>query len=461
MAAPLSASLRRDLGTIESYATLLGMLIGAGIFKVTSDAWALTGPSVILGYLVLAPAILATSVAYSVFLSTPLGREPGGEYTHLSRTFGGYGLAFIGVWLKVISYIGALAYLSRALGDYVIELFAGALPKTAAMPIAVGSLLFFYVIHVAGVRWFGRIQVWMCVLLGLSIVVLVAPGLFAIRFHNYQPFFTHGPGGFAASLPLVFFGYAGFESLAQTAGEVRDSTHRLPRIFLRGILATTVIYFLMSVVAFGVLPGAELRRAAAPMAEVASRYLPMGAAWFVTLGAVMALTTSVNATMLVPSRVGIMLAEDRLAPQLIGAISKRTGTPIIGLTLTLIVALILLVSGQISLALNIAVFALVCLYFLHSVALLALPRANPTLYASVTLGMPLLVQRICAVISLLSMGTLIVVQLVGDVDVLRHFSFRERIEHASLTTIELMVFWGVIGALLYGLAARSRKTIRR
>ena len=277
MAEPLSSSLRRDLGTIESYATLLGMLIGAGIFKVTSDAWALTGPSVILGYLVLAPAILATSVAYSVFLSTPLGREPGGEYTHLSRTFGGYGLAFIGIWLKVISYIGALAYLSRALGDYVVELFGGAIPKSAAMPIAIGSLVFFYVIHVAGVRWFGRIQVWMCMLLGLSIVVLVVPGLFAIRPHNYQPFFTHGLGGFATALPLVFFGYAGFESLAQTAGEVRDSTHRLPRIFLRGILATTVIYFLMSAVAFGVLPGAELRQAAAPMAAVASRYLPMGA----------------------------------------------------------------------------------------------------------------------------------------------------------------------------------------
>jgi APA family basic amino acid/polyamine antiporter len=457
MAAPLSSSLRRDLGTIESYATLLGMLIGAGIFKVTSDAWALTGPSVILGYLVLAPAILATSVAYSVFLSTPLGREPGGEYTHLSRTFGGYGLAFVGVWLKVISYIGALAYLSRALGDYVVELFAGGLPRSAAMPIAVGSLVFFYIIHVAGVRWFGRIQVWMCILLGLSIVVLVVPGLFALHVINYRPFFTHGPGGFAASLPLVFFGYAGFESLAQTAGEVKDSTRRLPRIFLRGILATTVIYFLMSVVAFGVLPGPELRRAAAPMAEVASRYLPMGAAWFVTLGAVMALTTSVNATMLVPSRVGIMLAEDGLAPRFIGVISPRTATPIVGLTLTLIVTLILLLSGQISLALNIAVFALVVLYFLHSVALLALPRANPSLYASVTLGMPLLAQRICAVISLLSMGTLIVVQLVGDVDVLRRFSFQERIQNASLTTIELMLFWGAIGALLYGIAARRRR----
>src|ERR1700686_1266696 len=96
----LSSSLRRDLGTIESYATLLGILIGAGIFKVTTDAWELTGPSVILGYVVLAPAFRATSVAYSVYLSTPLGRLPGGEYTHLSRTFGGFGAAFIGAWLK-------------------------------------------------------------------------------------------------------------------------------------------------------------------------------------------------------------------------------------------------------------------------------------------------------------------------------------------------------------------------
>jgi amino acid transporter len=213
----------------------------------------------------------------------------------------------------------------------------------------------------------------------------------------------------------------------------------------------------MSAVAFGVLPGAELRRSAAPMAEAASRYLPIGAAWFVTFGAVMALTTSVNATMLVPSRVGIMLAEDGLAPQFIGRIAKKTGTPIIGLTLTLIVTLLLLVSGQVSLALNIAVFALVVLYFLHSVALLMLPRANPSLYASVTLRMPLIVQRIAAVVSLLFMGTLIAVQLAGDVGVLRRLSFRERIEHASLTTIELVIFWGAIGAVLYLFAARKRR----
>ncbi len=58
---PIVSRLRRDLGTIESYAALIGILIGAGIFKVTSDAWSLTGPSVILGYAVSRAASICTS----------------------------------------------------------------------------------------------------------------------------------------------------------------------------------------------------------------------------------------------------------------------------------------------------------------------------------------------------------------------------------------------------------------
>src|SRR5437764_14345339 len=116
----LVGRLRRDLGTIESYAALIGILIGAGIFTVTTQAWSLTGPSVILGYILLLPVVLATSIPYAAFLSTPLGREPGGEYTHISRTLGGYRIAFIGTWLTIISYIGALAFLATALAAYVM-----------------------------------------------------------------------------------------------------------------------------------------------------------------------------------------------------------------------------------------------------------------------------------------------------------------------------------------------------
>ena len=55
-------------------------------------------------------------------------------------------------------------------------------------------------------------------------------------------------------------------------------------VLLKGISATALIYLLMSIVAFGVLPGVRLQSSPAPMAEVASVYLPAGAAAFVTFG---------------------------------------------------------------------------------------------------------------------------------------------------------------------------------
>ena len=453
----LVGRLRRDLGTVESYAALIGILIGAGIFKVTSEAGAITGPSVILSYILLMPAILATSIPYAAFISTPLGREPGGEYLHISRTLGGYAAAYIGSCLKVIAYVGAGAYLASALADYIIELSGKRLSgELYHQLLAIGSLLFFYVIHVVGVRWFGRIQVGMCVLLGLSIMVLVVPGLFAVKLANYQPFFTHGPTGLAASLIPLFFSYAGFESLAQTAGETKDSTRRLPMVFLRGISLTALIFVLMSVVAFGVLPLTRLQTSSAPMTEVASTYLPWGAANFVTLGAIMAITTSLNPTLIVPSRLALILVEDRLAPSWLGFVNPRTATPVRALTLTLIACLVLLISKQLSLALNVAVFALVLLYFMHSLVFLLLPRCNPQLSREITINLPVWVQRGAALLSVLSMAVLLVVQILQDLRTLRTQSFSERLEHHSLTSLELVVVWSAVGTVLYILARRRQ-----
>jgi len=135
--------------------------------------------------------------------------------------------------------------------------------------------------------------------------------------------------------------------------------------------------------------------------------------------------------------VAIMLADDRVAPRWIGRVSERTGTPIVGLTITLAAALILLLSGEISLALNIAVFALVILYLLHSIALLLLPRRNPELFAQVTVGVPLWLQRAMAVLSVAAMAA-ILTQL-------------------TLPTVKLLVFWAAIGALLYAIERWRRR----
>jgi amino acid transporter len=456
-AADLSSRLRRDLGTLESYAALIGILIGAGIFQVTSQAWALTGPSVILGYLILTPAILATSIPYAAYLSTPLGREPGGEYLHISRTVKGFRLAYVGAWLKIISYIGAGAYLANAMAGYLIALSGNRIEQRFRLPLALAALVVFYLIHVIGIRWFGRFQVVMSALKCLALLVLIVPGLFVLQSSNYVPFFTHGASGFGASLLPLFFAYAGFESIAQTAGEVKDSTHRLPRILLKGITFTALFYVFTSIVSFGVLPGARLQASSAPMAEVASIYLPRGAAIFVTVGAIM---TALNGTIFVPSRLAIMFVEDRLAPRWLGFINKATATPIRALTLTMLGCALLLISGQLALALNVAVFALVVLYFIHSLVFLFLPRLNPSLASEIEINLPRRVQQVAAVVSVLSMGLMILIQLRQDVEVLSTQTLSQRINSQSLTSIELLLVWGVVGAGLYQLARMQRSVTK-
>lgn len=454
--------LRRDLGTLESYAALIGILIGAGIFQVTSRAWAITGPSVILGYIILTPAILATSIPYAAYLSTPLGREPGGEYLHISRTVNGYRLAYVGAWLKIISYIGAGAYLADAMAGYFIALSGGRIDaERFQLPISLAALVVFYLIHVIGIRWFGRMQVVLSALKCLALLVLIVPGLFVLQSSNYTPFFTRGVNGFAASLLPLFFAYAGFESLAQTAGEVKDSTRRLPKIMLNGITITALVYVFTSVVSFGVLPGGRLQASSAPMAEVASMYLPEGAAVFVTIGAIAAIMTALNGTMLVPSRLAIMIVEDRLGPRWLGLVNPTTATPIRGLTLTLGCCALLLISRQLSLALNVAVFALVVLYFIHSLVFLLLPRLNPTLSSEIEINLPRRMQQVAAVVSVLAMGFMIVVQLGLDMDVLRTQTLAQRISGQSLTSIELIFVWGLIGLGLYQLARWQRQNRAR
>jgi hypothetical protein len=117
---------------------------------------------------------------------------------------------------------------------------------------------------------------------------------------------------------------------------------------------------------------------------------------------------------------------------------------------------VLLVSRQLSLALNVAVFALVLLYFLHSLTFLLLPRWNPKLYDEITIAMPVWLQRAAAWLSVLSMAGLIVVQIIQDIQALQVQSFSERLSNHSLTSLELVVVWSAVGAVLYALARWRR-----
>jgi amino acid transporter len=444
---------------VEAYATLIGILVGAGIFRVTSDATAATGPSVILAHLVLAPVILASSVAYVVFLSTPMGLRPGGEVLHIAHTLGSERLTFLAAWLKLISYLGAAAYLADALALNLLELLqpSGVHAGLARTLVALAMLLACLGVHLRGVAAFGRLQVGMCLVLGVSLLVLIVPGLFAIELANYRPFFTGGAAGFGAALPPLFFAYAGFEALSQAAGEVQDSRSRLPKIFVRGILATTVIFVAMSVVAFGVLPSEVVGASGVPMSAAAATYLPVGATAFVTLGAVMAVGTSLNATMLVPARLSWSLADEGRLPRAFARLHATRHTPVFGLIVSFAIVAVLLVSGRMGLALGIAVVALMILYALHSVALLLLPRRNPELFAQVTARVSRPLQLLAGWLSLVSLMALIALQFGDDVRLIRERFLAGAAVDFEPTSLELLLGWVILGLVVFAWGTKRQQ----
>ena len=102
--------------------------------------------------------------------------------------------------------------------------------RTISTAARLAALVVFYLIHVIGIRWFGRVAGGDVGAEMFGVARADRARSVRARAENYTPFFTHGWSGFGASLLPLFFAYAGFESIAQTAGEVKDSTRRLPSI---------------------------------------------------------------------------------------------------------------------------------------------------------------------------------------------------------------------------------------
>ncbi|WP_260471820.1 APC family permease [Bacillus salinus] len=368
--------LQRSLGKWHGYALMIGGMIGSGIFVVTGEAGAQTGPSVPLGYVALLPILLCTALAYLVFLSTPLGKSPGGAYTHISRTFNNHFVGFIFMWFQFIALLGVMAVIAISFGEYVATLTNWGNPLLLATAI----LGFFYILNVTGVKWFGRIQLTMTAILFVSILVLVIPGLFHIKPANFQPLFPFGLNGFLSILPSLFFAYFGFEQLAQAGGEMRDPQRDMPKTMLRGSIITMIIYFLVSIVAFGVLPYTELAASKSAMADVAAIYLPSAGALVVNIGILMAFATTLNSLIMVVSRILFTFADDHIVPTSLATVSKRFGTPHIALTINTVIVGVLLWTGTMNFVLTIALQGMFLMYIGHSASLVALPFVRPQLF---------------------------------------------------------------------------------
>ncbi|WP_456271125.1 APC family permease [Bacillus sp. AK031] len=421
----MKTELKRDLGKWHGYALMIGGMIGSGIFVVTGEAGGQAGPSVPFGYVVLLPVLLCSALAYLIFMSSPLGNSPGGAYVHISRTFNNYFAGFLFMWFQYIALLGVMAIMAISFGDYLTGVIGGG--NTAIL--ATVLLVVFYLLNIVGVKWFGVVQLVMSAILFISILVLVVPGIFFIETQNFSPMLPNGWSGFIAILPSLFFAYFGFEQLAQAGGEMKDPQKAMPRTMLIGSFATVIIYFLISIVAFGVVPYDQLAQSQSAMFDVASVYLPAGGKWIVMTGIIMAFATTLNSLVMVVSRILFAFAEDRVIPVGIAKVNKRFNTPHIAITINTIIVLFLIWTRTLDYLLNVSLQGMFLMYIGHAIAMMALPFVRPALFNTALIKPKLPLIFFCGLFSL---------------SVLIFFSFT-----LIMSVIKMLLIWTAAGIIVF------------
>lgn len=449
------SGLVRELNWVHSAAVIVGTMLGAGIFVVTAQAAGIMGPAVPLGFLLGIPIIVTTALVYSVYMSSPLGEHPGGAYVHISRTWNSLYAGYIFMWLKWVSFIGALAVLSIGFGEamHYFETFT----FLSVTNWAIFWVTVFFLLNMWGVDLFGNVQALLTGLLVVILLALALPGLVFVDFGNFSPLFPQDIYGEGYLQPILqgtaalMFSYIGFEALAQTAGETENPRSTLPKVFGYSTVFVGVLYMLVAIVVLGAMPWTEVAESSRPLTAAASTYFPLGTAAIVSFGSMLAYATSLNSTFMVPSRILYSFGEDRVVPGFLTHVNERFNTPDVGLGITYVLAVFVLLTSTFNFALLISLAALFMMYTAHSLSALAMPFVNPSLYDQCDLKFKPAILGLIALVSAISMsvfawqtlalnsfGPAVSTVLSGDV-----------IGGLTSSPSLLIVVWAVVGSIIF------------
>ena len=124
---------------------------------------------------------------------------------------------------------------------------------------------------------------------------------------------------------ILVFAFTGFEISTINAGEVSDPRRNFPFSMLIVLLFVVIIYILVQIICIGTLP--ELAGSESPLADAAYHFVGPIGALVITIGAVLSMTGSLNATMLGCTRLPFALAEQKQAPEILQVTHPKFKTP--------------------------------------------------------------------------------------------------------------------------------------
>ncbi|MCC8438276.1 amino acid permease [Brevibacillus sp. M2.1A] len=384
------SSLKKSLGAFDLTMLGIGAILGTGIFVLTGVAAALhAGPALVLSFVIAALACVFAALCYAEFASTvPVS---GSAYTYSYAAFGEFVAWMIG-WDLILEYGVACAAVASGWSGYAQGLLAGFnihLPHalTSAFDVSKGTIIdlpavLIIVIITAllmkGTKESASLNTIMVLVKVAVVVLFLVVGVMYVKPENWSPFMPFGFAGVATGAATVFFAFIGFDAVSSAAEEVRNPQRDMPIGIISSLLVCTILYIAVSLTLTGIVPY-HLLNVKNPVAFALNYVNQDWIAGFISLGAIVGITTVLLVMMYGQARMFFAMSRDGLLPEVFSHVHPRTQVP---QKSTLVVAALVATFGGLlplsSLA-QLTNIGTLFAFILVSVGLVVLRRTHPQL----------------------------------------------------------------------------------
>lgn len=317
----------------------IGSMVGAGIFALLGQAGAVAGSAVWISFLL--AGIIATLQGYAVSKLGARYPSSGGIITFLLQGFGRGHLTATTSWLLYFASIIVTAMVAVSFGSYGASLLFGDDAGAAWDNILTTAVvLLVAVINIAGAKFIDRIQSWIVVILLAVFAVFIVVTVSQLE-PDHLARSTYPPSiDIISSVALTFFAFLGFAVISFTGGDLPDPAKNLPRATYLALAVTTALYVLVSIGVFGTLTVEEvIANGDTALAEAAKPTLGQAGFAMMSVAALLATSSSVNANIYAAVGSTAKLAETGMFPPVFGARALVGGTR--GLVISTVVVLLL------------------------------------------------------------------------------------------------------------------------
>jgi APA family basic amino acid/polyamine antiporter len=294
----------------------------------------------------------------------------GVEYEWSSRAFNRLA-GFLAGWMMEIAYIIAAAAVSLGFAQY-LQHFLGLDERLAALIL----LSVLTAIVISGVQR----SIWLSVLLAAlqlgGLVLVIVTGLPHV---GDQPLLEGASlAGIMSGAALVFFAFIGFDDIATLSEETYEAASVIPRALLLTLVISASLYMLVGISAVSVVDVEALAASERPLSLVMEHDLGARAGDVV---AWIALASTANTTLLVltaASRLLFAMGRERALPPALATVSRRAAAPWVAALVTLGIASVFVLPGDLSLVASVTDFAVYCTFLSVNLSVIALRFRAPT-----------------------------------------------------------------------------------